>query len=483
MRTSKLMTAMFALLLASVAAAQEGATVDGFFPACGSAGDPVVIRGSGFADEPSVQFGETAAEVVRSRDDAVLVRVPEDLSAGPLSITVDGAAALDDFTAMADDAPVVLRASADTATPDQPILLIGRRLDGATATFVDADGADAGTVPLVGGRRAGHFRVPDDLAAGDYTLRVENGAGATTGPCSPSIEIVEAGEPMLDAAEPEGALPGRHLTLTGTDLAPAGPCRVLWDDGSGGDPIVRLGFSNGFHRVHTRVPGTAASGTTYTVSIDLRGDAPETNGIEYTVGEPDAPEITALDPDAGPAGSLFTITGTDLLLFGSETTVEFRDGDAFEEARVLSFRPGLHGHDDALLVRVPADLADGDYDVRVKVGEQESDAATFAVGALPLVVTAMHPDRQGTRGRLRPVFLEGTGFGRGGLGATPIAVEWDDGATIREGRVIFRADRLLVVLVPGDVRDPLPAGTYTVTVVLDPDGAPESAKAGTYTVE
>ncbi len=480
MRTHKILPAFCALLLfASVAAAQE---VDSFFPDCGSQGDAVVIRGSGFAEEPSVRFGDTDAVVIRSRENAVLVRLPEGLSVGEVSITVDGAAAGENFNVLEDDAPVVLRISATTAIADQPILIIGRRLGGATATFIDSEGADAATVELRGGRRARVFRVPEDLAAGTYTLRVENEDGADSGACSPEIEIVETGEATLNEADPSNALPGAFLTLKGTDLSPTGPCRVQWDDGSG-ELIERLGFSNGFDTVRTRVPGTVAQGTTYTVKIDLRGDAPVTNGIEYTVGTPEAPSITELDPDAGPTDSLFAVKGEDLLVLGSKTTVEFSDGDTTVEARILAARPGFFKRGDELLVRVPSDLADGEYDVRVKVGSQLSDPATYTVGALPLSVTDMNPKSQGTRGSFRPVFIEGTGFGQGGPDATPLAVEWDDGDTARAGRVIFRSDRLLVALVPGDRRDPLPVGTYTVNVTLDPDGSPETVEAGTYTVE
>ena len=44
-------------------------------PECATEGDHVILVGSGFAEEPVVKFGETEADVVRSNETHVLVRV------------------------------------------------------------------------------------------------------------------------------------------------------------------------------------------------------------------------------------------------------------------------------------------------------------------------------------------------------------------------------------------------------------------------
>ena len=87
----------------------------------------------------------------------------------------------------------------------------------------------------------------------------------------------------------------------------------------------------------------------------------------------------------------------------------------------------------------------------------------------------MSPTSQGTDGTMHRVFIEGTGFGL--PRTTPIAVIWEKDGAEREGHLLFRHDGLLVVIPPGGKWNPLAAGEYTVTVVLDPDGDAESADA------
>ena len=66
--------ALLLVLFATPAVAQE---IDGFWPGCGAPGDKVLIRGSDFADDPAVSIGGTSAEVLRSRDDAIVCLVPD----------------------------------------------------------------------------------------------------------------------------------------------------------------------------------------------------------------------------------------------------------------------------------------------------------------------------------------------------------------------------------------------------------------------
>ena len=77
--------------------------------------------------------------------------------------------------------------------------------------------------------------------------------------------------------------------------------------------------------------------------------------------------------------------------------------------------------------------------------------------------------------------IAGTGFGSN-ESEIELQVIWDDGTDTYEGDVLFRSDRRIFVAVPGDDTDPLPAGSYTVRIVLDPDGTAETVEAGTYTV-
>lgn len=477
MRYTTILLGVFAaLVLATPAVAQE---IDGFWPGCGAPGDPVLIRGDDFAEEPEVSFGTTAATVFRSNDDAILCHVPEALLPGEVALTVDGVAAAEDFLVLAEGAPVVHRLSATRGPVGMPVFVFGRRLQGGTVAFVDAGGVTRARVDLRGGRRAAVFKVPEGVDPGTYTLLFTNDDDLDTGACSPTFEVVEKGDATLDEIDPVDAPPCHRVECLGTNLAPPGPCTVTWTDADD-EMIERCGFANGYDRVVTHVPFDAESGVTYDVEVEFR-DGSSTNALSYTVGTPGEPIIDKLEPDAGPAGSVFAVLGRNLLVPGSMPEVEMSDGEETVEAEILFACPGRGGRGEAIVAAVPDDLADGEYDVRVTVGGQTSNAVLYTVGALDLSVDRMTPTMQGRQGTSRPVFFQGTGFGNEDSDVE-IQVVWDDGTDLYEGEVRFRSDQMLLVIPPGGEEDPLPVGTYTVRVVLDPDGEAETAEAGTYTV-
>jgi len=466
--------------------------VESVRPECATEGDHVVLIGSEFAEEPVVTFGDAEADVVRSNETHVLVRVPEGVGTGTVTVRVDGATI--DMEILAVGSPIVLHLSSQKAVAGQTLFLIGRRLHGGTAEFVNGDDEVAAGVDLRGGFHAAFLKVPDDLALGEYTLRVtldESDSGA----CSAEIEIVEAGEASLHAIEPEDQLPGGFVLLTGTNLGSLGHVRVIWTNGD--DTLKAFGFSNGFDRVYSRVPHTAEAGETYEVSVAV-GDDADSGSVEYEVGTPAAPEITELEFDEGPAGSPLTIRGKGLVGgFHAKPLVEFTKDDESTEAHVIYAAPGFGSHDDEILIRIP-DVEDGVYTVTVSNGDQKSDGVEFEVKDLPLAVTSMDPDHQGPRGPKGPVVIEGAGFGSGAFGgAAPasgggkghggfgeIDIIWKrDGADDRKGFVLFHTDRSIVVIPPGAWFDPLDDGDYTVEVVINPgEDDEESVEAGSYTV-
>jgi hypothetical protein len=207
---------------------------------------------------------------------------------------------------------------------------------------------------------------------------VENGDGVDSGDCSPAIEIVEAGTPELDSVSPEGALPGRQVKIEGTDLAPMGPCAVIWTD-SAGKSLKALGFSNGYDEIRSYVPFQAEAGATYEIVALLRGDVKTSGVVKYEVGSYADPEIEGIDPDEGPAGSLVRIKGTGFLTFDSKPKVFFTADGESTAAKVYGAVPGIGDRPDQLLAVVPRDLADGEYDVTVTVEDDTSDAVTFTV--------------------------------------------------------------------------------------------------------
>ncbi|MHC4136371.1 MAG: IPT/TIG domain-containing protein [Planctomycetota bacterium] len=489
------------LLLAGVTLAQE---IDSVRPECAAPGDYVLIQGSAFGEEPTVKFDDVEADVVKNREDKILVRVPaEGLEAGAVTIDVDGATA--DFTALEAGAPIILHVSAAKATPGMVLIIIGARLAGGTAEFIDADDAVAASVELKGGRRAAYLEIPSDLAIGTYTLVITNGNDVDSGDCSPVIEIVEAGTATVTAITPAEQTPGRGVICEGHDLGPFGHCHVSWTD-SEDETLHSYGFANGFDRVYTRVPFKAEAGATYDVEIEF-SDGTTTEAFSYEVGTPPPPELVELEYTSGPAGDLLGIYGENLFRGHELPTVAFTDGDGVAtKAEILWAYPcHRHGkHAARITVRIPESLADGEYDVTVTTKAGTSNALVFTVADLPLTVTSMKPDSQGEKGPNGPVIITGTGFGtfdkntfvahHDGPGVPDgpsrpepdLEVTWDDGseADPLKGFVLYHTNREIVVIPPGGWFDPLPIGEYTVRVVLHPDSAePEIAMAGTYTVE
>ena len=483
------------LLLAGVTLAQE---IDSVKPACAAPGDYVVIEGSDFADEPTVTFDDLDADIVKSRADKILVRVPADLEAGAVTIDVDGVTA--DFTALEAGSPVILHVSATKATPGMVLILIGIRLTGGTAEFVDADDTVADSVELKGGRRAAFLKIPSDLAAGTYTLVITNGDDLDSGACSPEIVIVEAGTATVTGITPADQTPGRGVICGGTDLGPFGHCLVSWTD-SEDATLFSHGFANGYDKVFTRVPYKAEAGGTYDVEIEF-SDGTTTEAFSYDVGTLPPPKLIELEYTSGPAGDLLGIFGENLFRGHQLPKVEFTDADdVATEAEIFWAYPHHYGngkHGAKLTVQIPKSLADGDYDVTVTTKTGTSNALVFTVKDLPLAVTSMEPDSQGVKGPNGPVKITGTGFGTmnkgmlmhgGGPHGRPdldLAVTWDDGSgdDPLKGFVLYHTNREIIVIPPGGWFDPLPIGEYTVRVVLHPDSEePEVASAGTYSVE
>ena len=465
-----------------------------FKPECGAPGDMLVITGEDFDEEPAVLIDGIDAEVIKSNDEFILVIVPDDATVGSVDVTVDSTLLDDEFIVLAEGSPVVHRVSAETATPGMSILLIGRRLGGGEVRFVDSSGETADTVTAKGRRRALMVTIPDDLEAGTYTLVVENGDELDTGKCSPELTVVAAGDAAITAIDPEEALPGARITIEGTDLSPAGFCRVIWTD-SAGEVLKSFGFTNGYDEVRTSVPFKAGAGESYDVSVALRDgkDWTETGTIAYEVGTPEAPAIDELDPDSGPAGSMVRLMGDGLMSFGGMPKVVFKGGTDDYKAKVFGMMPGkgfgfgsmkngFGGMGGELMVMVPEKLEDGEYDVTVTVGDQTSEAVTFTVQTNDLTVSSMDPTSSGSKGFARPIMIEGTGFGT--KNTTEITVTFDDGENeALTGKILWQMDSLLMVALPGTWKDPLPEGTYEVTVTRDPDGDAEEADAGDYTVE
>ena len=471
------------LVLAAAAAPARAAEVDGHHPPCGAPGDLVYVQGARLAPQPVVTLGGVRAEVVRARAGALLCRVPPGLEEGPVELRVDGAPAPGVFHALAPGRPVVHGLSAALGTRGQALLVHGRRLHHGHAAFVDAAGRTAATVGVVGGRRAVVLRVPETLDPGPYTVVLLNGDGLSTGPCSPRFEVVLAHGPELCALQPVGAMPsrtagpGQRIRCVGTDLGPRGPCRVRWRDRHGA-VVERRGASNGYDAVLTRVPGELRAGEPYDVEIEL-GDGAATPALSWTPAVPDAPGTATAVPSSLPAGGLVSVRGTGLSARVDAVRAELSSPDGAAAAALVYRHPGGPGHGAAWILRLPEELAAGEYDLTVAAGERSLPPVGIRVAEQPLGVTGLWPTRGACAGTERLTVIEGAGFGST-RADSDLRVVWTNGARTLEGTIVFRSDRVLRVLPPGAHHESAsqPAENCSVYVLRGRGAATRAIKAG-----
>jgi hypothetical protein len=457
--------ALTIMLAPGLARAQT--TVTDFSPKCGVEGDPIYIRGAGFAQSPTVTIGGVQANVVGSTADRILCRVGAGAAVGTSTVDVDGTTASGSYEVMPAGSPVILQQSTQTATPGQTFLLVGLRFGAQATVTIGGQPANA-----IGRWRALAVTVPQSLGAGTVDVVVTNAQGQSNAACPGSLTIAPAGgTPAITGVDPAGAAPGSRITFQGSYLAPAGLMRTTWDDGAGTVLNARA-LSNGFDEVYSYVPAGATAGV-WTVTL---ATLPTTASTSYTVGTQPAPVISGLRPDTGPAGSRFGIVGQNLLAWGSRPTIDF-DGQAVP---VLGFFRDPSGND-VLLTEVPGSAANGAHPVTVTLGGQTSNAETFTVGQAQLSVQTMVPTSPPPFGVV-PVQLFGTGFGV--TGNPGLSVEFDPGTgPALAGRIIWNNESVISVMPPGGRSLPLPSGSYTVTVTnTNAAAAPFMVTAGVYLV-
>ncbi|RME76129.1 MAG: hypothetical protein D6776_01780, partial [Planctomycetota bacterium] len=307
------------LLALAPALASAQVQVTGFRPECGTPGDLLLIEGQGFptTTTPTVTIAGTRARLLRNGPNRILCRVAPGTPTGSATVEVDGVAAPGRYTVLPPGSPVILRQSTRNAAPGQWVVLVGLRFGRHPAVTI------GGISAQVRGRwRVVAAQVPNGVT-GTVDVVVTNAAGQSNAACPGSLTVVPAGgSPTITNVTPSAAAPGDRITIEGQYLAPAGLVRIAWDDGAG-TVLQARGISNGYDKVYSYVPPRASAGS-WTVTVFTR---PAPASTSYTVGTAAAPQINALRPDTGPAGTRFAILGNNLLVWGSRPDVTF-DGQS-----------------------------------------------------------------------------------------------------------------------------------------------------------
>ena len=228
---------------------------------------------------------------------------------------------------------------------------------------------------------------------------------------------------------------GNSVVITGTNFGPA----------SGG--VVSVTFGG------IQAPVTSASDTTITVTapagvgsvlVIVTAGGQASNALAYTY---DAPVVTSLSPDHGPAagGNSVVIAGTN---FGTSPTVTFAGLQA----------PVTSASDTSITVTAPA--GSGSASVVVTAGGQISNAVAYTYDPAP-VLTALYPSHGPAAGG-NLVYITGRN-----LGPSPTVTFGGVAA-----RVVFASGGLLAVRAP--------SGQGSAAVVVTVEGQASNSLSYTY---
>ena len=238
-----------------------------------------------------------------------------------------------------------------TFTPNQPLDLMTQYILETTGGITDLEGRSAAS----------------------FNSYFTTGQGTPTEP--PAIaSVVQAsgvvGTPVVINGAYFGTSQGSStVTFNGVAAAPTG-----WTD----------------TQIHISVPTGSTSGP---VVVTVNGVA--SNGFTFTVDA--TPTITGISPTSGAAGTVVTITGTNL-------------GDAADSVQVLFGGASVTmagQNENSLTATLPANAVPGSVSVTVNLNGSRSNGISFTVIATP-TISSVNPS-SGVSGT--PVSLSGTNFG------------------------------------------------------------------------
>jgi hypothetical protein len=261
--------------------------ITSFSPASGPAGTRVTVEGLNFVGANQVTFGTATTTTF-----AVL-------SATHLSVTVPSGAGT---------GPIRVRTPASTAvsttayTIPAPVLTALAPASGPAYTNVIITGTDLSDVTGVtfNGVAASYF-----FANSATSVSASAPTGVTTGlvvvttPGGTSNGLLFTAAPVLSSFAPTSGSPGTVVTLTGQNLAGA----------------IQVSFNGVAAASYTVVSATQLTATmpSGASSGPIRVTTPGGTGASNNYFSVTGPMLTAIAPAAGPAGTVVTLTGSNLL--------------------------------------------------------------------------------------------------------------------------------------------------------------------------
>jgi hypothetical protein len=261
--------------------------ITSFSPASGPAGTRVTVQGLNFVGTNQVTFGTaTTTTFAVSSATQLSVTVPSGASSGPIRVRTPAGTAVS-TTAYTIPAPVLTALTPASGTAYTNVTITGTDLSDITGVTFN-------------GVAASYFFASSTTSASAYApTGVTTGPVIVTTPGGTSNGLLFTAAPVLNSFSPTGGNPGTLVTLTGQNLT--GATQVSFNGVSAGSytvvsatqltATVPVGASTGPIRV-TTPEGTAASNNSFFVTGAV---------------------LTTIAPTAGPAGTVVTLTGSNLL--------------------------------------------------------------------------------------------------------------------------------------------------------------------------
>ncbi|MBN1421118.1 MAG: IPT/TIG domain-containing protein [Planctomycetes bacterium] len=361
--------------------------IEAIEPVEGYPGTPVTITGTNFGrllSRVTVKLGEaeTMGCVWGGR---IYARVPRDLPAGEVSVTVivgDAESNVVSFTVKAFPDPVI----ADIVPAEGPVGTIVK-ISGENFTTV---GCRCGELMVLFGEAEARvlYRRSDVIAAvvpaglvPDTTVDVTVDVDGRVAVLEDGFTVTPPPPPSIESIAPDHGTPGTIVRIEGQNLG--GPDSEVVVTFAGGEAAEKV-------RVNTRgtvilavVPVGAETGAIAVTVDGADATAPE-GGVVFTVDPIPQPVIDEIAPAEGPVGTRVVIEGSNFSAGVLKPSVTFGGIEAKAYLRP-GWSWGRHPVAPAIVAIVPEGLEPGEtpVDVVVTVGDVASDPGAFTVTAPP----------------------------------------------------------------------------------------------------
>ena len=335
-------------------------------PNSGVVGSSFLIIGDNFGTDIgkiTALIGSDTTEVTAVNDTTVATYVPVGATTGLVSVIKDGYTAKGPEFTIIDENPVIHILKPNHGPIGSMVWVIGQYFSSVS---------DQNTITLNGVEA-------EILEAYNDSLKTSVPVGATTGNVVVTVGgkasngvnfIVEATAPQITSLTPNAGKVGSTVKIIGTNFGATPASNTVTFNGT-----TTTVTSASTTELVVTVPVGATTGN---VVVTVGGLA--SNGVNFTVQQPTAPQITSLTPNAGKVGSTVKIIGTNFGATPASNIVTF-NGTATTVASASTTE---------LVVTVPVGATTGN--VVVTVGGLASNGVNFTVQPTAPQITSLTPN-------------------------------------------------------------------------------------------